>query len=124
MMRALLLVAHGSRRQSSNDEVRELASKVRGAGAPFDIVEHAFMEMAEPGITAGLDKLINAGATEIVVLPYLLAAGRHVASDIPAEEESLARRHPRVHITLAPHLGAAGGMQEWICAHLRRAEKQ
>ena len=124
MMRALLLVAHGSRRQSSNDEIRELASKVRGAGAPFDIVEHAFMEMAEPGITAGLDKLINAGAAEIVVLPYLLAAGRHVASDIPAEVESLARRHPRVRITLAPHLGAAGGMPELICTHLQRAEKK
>jgi len=123
-MKALLLVAHGSRRRSSNDEIRGLAARLRGADASFDLVEHAFLEMAAPGIAAGIDKLAEAGAAEIVVLPYLLAAGRHVAADIPAKLASLARRHPHVRITLAPHLGAAAGMAPLIREHLRRAAEK
>lgn len=121
MMKALLLLAHGSRRASSNDEIRALAMRLRRTDASFDLVEHAFLEMAAPGIAAGIGSLIAAGAADIVVLPYLLAAGRHVAADIPAEVESLARRHPHVRITLAPHLGAAAGMPALIHEHLRHA---
>ena len=109
-----------ARRVSYNGETPQPAHRGREAAALLPAAKPAYRKGGEPGITAGLDKLINAGAAEIVVLPYLLAAGQHVASDIPAEVESLARRHPRVRIILAPHLGAAGGMPELICAHLRR----
>ncbi len=121
--KALLLVAHGSRRAASNEEIRALAAHLRdagpGPGSAFDLVEHAFLEMAEPDIAQGGEKLVAGGAAEIIVLPYFLAEGQHVAVDIPAQVARIRARHPAVEITIAPHLGAAAGIGPLIHAHLR-----
>ncbi len=121
-MKALLLIAHGSRAQSSNDEIRALVARLRedARGERFDLVEHAFLEMAEPSIAAAADKLVADGATEIVVLPYFLAAGKHLLADIPSEVARLERRHSAtIRFIVAPHLGAAAGMQDLIYDHLQ-----
>ena len=47
------------------------------------------------------------GADEIVVLPYFMAAGRHVVTDVPEEVEPVRARHPDVKIRITPHLGSA-----------------
>jgi sirohydrochlorin ferrochelatase len=104
----LLIVAHGSRRQASNDEVRVLANRLSATRHP-DIgdVEVAFLELAEPSIADGLANCVNKGAHEIVVFPYFLAAGTHVAADIPEEIEAFRAQHPHIHVSVTPHLGAA-----------------
>jgi sirohydrochlorin ferrochelatase len=105
--RALLIVAHGSRREASNDEVRELTSVIASkAGARFIIVATAFLELATPSIPDGIEQCIQAGASEVVVLPYFLSAGRHVAHDIPTEVEIKRAEYPHVPITIAAYLGS------------------
>ena len=105
---ALLLVAHGSRRQASNDEVRELSEKLTATLQDrFDSNICAFLELAEPSIPAGIEQAVNNGASNIVVLPYFLSAGRHVSEDIPAILEEARQRHPEINICLAPYLGMA-----------------
>ena len=50
-MRTLLLVAHGSRRKASNDEIRSLASALgQQSETRFGRVDCAFLEIAEPSI--------------------------------------------------------------------------
>ena len=117
-MKALLLIAHGSRNASANDEIRALTARLRDAGGRFDLVECAFLEMTEPNIVQSGDKLVADGAKEIIVLPYFLAAGRHVAQDIPAEVARIATQHPKIKITTASHLGASPEMSQLIHAHL------
>lgn len=104
----LLIVAHGSRRQASNLEVRALARRLAAADHP-DIgdVHVAFLELAEPSITEGLAECVERGARAIVVFPYFLAAGTHVANDIPEVIAAFRAKHPHVEVTLTPHLGAA-----------------
>jgi sirohydrochlorin ferrochelatase len=43
----------------------------------------------------------------VVVLPYFLSAGRHVAADIPAEVKIKQDQHPHINISIAPYLGSA-----------------
>jgi Uncharacterized conserved protein len=62
--------------------------------------------MAEPDIESGLNKLIEQGANEIIVLPYFLAAGRHVVEDVPKEVERVTAVHPEVKILVSEHFGA------------------
>lgn len=50
---------------------------------------------------------MNKGAKEIVVFPYFLAAGAHVAADIPEEVAAFCAKHLDIKVTLTPHLGAA-----------------
>ena len=111
----LLLIAHGSRRQASNDEVRALARQLRATNHPYvGAVEVAFLELAEPSIADGLAACAGKGAREIIVFPYFLAAGTHVAVDIPEEIAAFSARHPEVQITLTPHLGAAPTLPQAI----------
>ncbi len=109
-MKSLLLVAHGSRRKASNDEIRALAARLRAAADSFDHLACAFLELADPSIPDGLRQAISKGASVVVVLPYFLSAGRHVVRDIPAEIERVQKEYPSIDIHLAPYLGAAEGV--------------
>lgn len=114
-MPSLLIIAHGSRRAASNDEVRQLAESVRTqAGAAYAAVETAFLELAEPSIPDGLAALAAQGATEIVAFPYFLAAGTHVAQDIPEAIAEFTAAHPQVTVRLTPHLGASATLPDAI----------
>lgn len=106
-MKYLLLVAHGSRREASNEEVRELAAKMNSMEHDFDAVGSAFLELAEPLIPDGIRQAIASGAKEVTVLPYFLSAGRHVVTDVPAEVDSVRPEFPKITINLAPYLGSA-----------------
>ncbi len=113
---ALLLVAHGSRRAASNDEVRRLAARLRDSGA-FGHVQAAFLELAEPDIPTGIEQCLASGATEVLVYPYFLSAGRHVSEDIPRAVAAKQAEHPARRITLLPHLGAAADIADTILRH-------
>ena len=116
-MKAMLLVAHGSRREASNQEVRDLAARLRGlARDDFGVVDCAFLEIAAPLIPEGIERCIAQGATEVVVLPYFLSAGRHVAEDIPRDVAGKQAEHPTVRIRIAPYLGAADGVVPLLLA--------
>lgn len=114
---ALLIVAHGSRREASNDEIRALTRDIgRQAGGRYQAVDCAFLELAEPSIPDGLRNLIGRGARHIVVVPYFLSAGRHVAEDIPGEVSLVLGQFPDIDIRIAPYVGLAAGIPDLILA--------
>jgi len=107
-VRHLLIVAHGSRREDSNHEVMRLADQVRALpDLPFAAVATAFLELAEPSIPDALERCASEGASEIVLFPYFLAAGRHVAEDIPEAIGPFCQAHPHIAVRITPHLGAS-----------------
>lgn len=110
-MKQLLIAAHGSRRASSNDEIKALGAKVSvNLGGLFDRVEVAFLEIASPSIESVLVELVNSKADELVVLPYFLSAGNHVVQDLPREIQKVLDQWPNKKITLLPHIGALDAM--------------
>lgn len=115
MMKALFLVAHGSRRTQSNDEVIILADKLRNRCVEqYSIVHSGFLELAHPLIPEGIKRCVDDGATSIKVLPYFLNSGRHVIEDIPSIVKEAMQAYPNVEITIAPHLGASDLMMELL----------
>lgn len=117
----LLIIAHGSRREASNDEIRRLAARVRDLCAPgLDQVEVAFLELAKPSLPEGLNHCVAQGASEIIVLPYFLAAGTHVARDIPEAIDAFKLAHPGIRVHLTPHLGASHVLPQAILALARQ----
>ena len=65
---ALLLIAHGSRRPEANADLEHLAGVLREKGE-YARVEPAYLELCEPGIVAGGERCVGAGATRVVQLP-------------------------------------------------------
>ena len=119
-MNALIVVAHGSRRQQSNDEVSAITDKLRvSCHHDYPIVHTGFLELAKPSIPEGIEQCINDGATRITVLPYFLNSGRHVVEDVPEIVDTASHQHPNVEIVIAPHLGASSLMIDLLIESAR-----
>lgn len=107
-MKALLLLAHGSRREQSNVEVVNLTEKIKGrCSAQFEVIYPAFLELSSPSIPEGIKMCADDGATSILVLPYFLNSGRHVHEDIPNLIIESKKLYPNISIETAPHIGAS-----------------
>ena len=110
-MKHLLIAAHGSRREASNEELKKLGAKVSGMlGVANNQVNVAFLELAAPSIENVLLGLFNNHVKEVIVLPYFLSAGNHVVRDIPEEISKVLVQWPDNKITLLPHVGALDSM--------------
>lgn len=114
-MKALLIISHGSRKETSNQEVRDLSLKVASQlGESFDVVEAAFLELADPLIPEGIRRCADLGAKEVLIVPYFLAAGRHVIEDIPGIVDAERPLYSDVRISIAPHLGSSDAMAAFV----------
>jgi sirohydrochlorin ferrochelatase len=121
-MKALLLVAHGSRRKQSNDEVVELAEKLkRHCAGQYNIIHAGFLEIAAPSIADGIKNCIAEGAESITVLPYFLNSGRHVVEDIPNIVKTAQSESPEIDIRVAQHLGASEMMMDLLISSASHA---
>jgi sirohydrochlorin ferrochelatase len=101
---ALLLIAHGSREESANDDLHHVAAELRRRGG-FAVVEASFLELAEPDIDTAGARCVEQGASRVVLLPYFLSAGVHVRRDLSEARRRLAGRYPGVAFRLAEPLG-------------------
>jgi sirohydrochlorin cobaltochelatase len=118
-MRALLIVAHGSRRKESNEEVRRLAARIQeNAGPAFDMVTSAFLEISSPQIDSAVADLVKEGVEEIKVFPYFLAAGTHVVIDIPKQIAEVEETYPNIEFEMLPHLGGLQGISSLILSQV------
>ena len=114
-MKYLLIVAHGSRRQASNEEVNALASRVeKQLPSGFSGVKAAFLELASPSIEMAIDACYEEGASELLVLPYFLSAGTHVAKDVPSEVAKAMDKWPDKKVEIASHIGSLDPMIDLI----------
>ena len=99
---AVLLVGHGSRREKSNEQVRELAVELEGRlGIPVDA---GFLELAEPAIDDAIAGLAGA-VSEVSVVHLSLFAASHVKNDVPLAVEQAREAHPELTINNGAHLG-------------------
>lgn len=114
-MNTLLLVAHGSRRAASNEEIEALAESLRPhLVGVYDEVQVAFLELAQPDVPTAIAKAVGRGAGKLVMFPYFLAAGRHVAEDLPALLREARQAHPGVDMRMLPHLGAQPALTPFL----------
>ena len=113
MKRALVIVDHGSRRAEANEHLDRVADGVRrlARGLPVYV---AHMDLAPPSIDDAVDACVRDGVEEILVHPFFLVPGQHLAQDIPALVSRAAARHPGVRVRVTEPLGAAPGIAELV----------
>lgn len=104
MSSAILLIAHGSRRATANSDLVRLAELVRGR-RPEEIVEIAYLELAEPTIPQAAARCVERGATRVRMSPFFLSAGTHIAEDLTGFRDEFATNYPGVEFRLCPPLG-------------------
>lgn len=121
-MKALLLVAHGSRREESNEEIKQLTRRVASHSENnADFTTCAFLELSDPSIPAGIQECIDHGATQIEVFPYFLSNGRHVAEDVPELVGEKQRSCPDIDIRISSYFGAHDSVVELLATEAAHA---
>jgi sirohydrochlorin ferrochelatase len=118
---AILLIAHGSRETSANEDLHALATRLAARG-DHPIVVACFLELAEPDIPTGGDRCVAQGATRVLMIPYFLSAGVHLRRDLTAAREELQGRHPGVEFRLGPPLGPHPSLDSLVAARIRELE--
>ena len=101
---ALLLIDHGSRKREANHMLFELVKLMRTL-KPGLLIYAAHMELAQPDIASGIRWCVTQGATQIKVVPYMLAPGRHVTQDIPRIVQSCMTEYPEISYIVTEPLG-------------------
>lgn len=109
MSKGIIVLGHGSRASvgEANQVVFQVTEIVKGK-LGHDLVETAIMNRMSglQSIAEAVDKLVDKGATDIVVAPLFFANGMHIQSDIPEELSDIQAKHPGVTIVMARHIGA------------------
>ncbi|MDA0833615.1 MAG: CbiX/SirB N-terminal domain-containing protein [Planctomycetota bacterium] len=100
----ILLIAHGSRRESANADLVMLADLVRER-RPNEYVDIAYLELAEPTIPQGIERCLASGADRVLMLPYFLSSGAHVTTDLERFREEFAKAHPLHEFVVCAPLG-------------------
>ena len=113
-MKGILLVDHGSRKREANDMLICMANLVQTMAGSNVVVRPAHMELAEPTIARGFADCVEAGADEVIVVPYMLSPGRHSTDDIPRMVEEAASDHPGVTFLVTPAFGVHEKLGELI----------
>src|SRR5580692_10672877 len=104
VLRALLVIAHGSPRAIANADLYHILELCTSRGS-FDTVQEAFLECNDPSIPEAIDMCAASGAREIVAVPYFLHTGKHVADDLPTLLEDGQRRHPGITFRMGEFIG-------------------
>lgn len=103
-MIGVLYVSHGSRIKEATDEANSFIESVKQS-IDIPLQEICFLELAQPDIQQGVEKLIAKGATEISVIPVLLLSAGHYFKDIPKEIDEIKTQYPEVTFTYGEPLG-------------------
>jgi sirohydrochlorin ferrochelatase len=79
-------------------------------------VRYAHMELADPSIADGVRACVDAGATELIVFPYMLSPGKHSTRDIPRMVAEAAAEHQSLEVRVTSAFGVHEKLAELILA--------
>ncbi len=118
---AVLLIGHGSREPSGNEEFLRFAEEARSHLGP-EPVESCFIELANPLVQESLDRCVSLGARRVIALPVILFAAGHVKAELPRELDEARARYPAVEFLYGRHLGVHSLLLEIFEARLSELE--
>jgi sirohydrochlorin cobaltochelatase len=116
---AVLVVGRGSTDPDANADVAKTA-RLLWEGRDYPLAETAFVSLARPGVTEGLDRCRLLGARQIVVARYFLFPG--VLPDRVAEQAAAyAAAHPELDIRYTDVLGDCDEIAALVYERYREA---
>ena len=120
MNNAVVLLGHGSIRESANVEIRAMWAMMQAQLPELDI-RGSFVEVAEPALENVIEQLVHEQVERIVIVPMFLTRGNHLSNGIPRILDAMKEKYPNVKIDLTQHLGADPLLAEIIKNRLREA---
>ncbi len=120
-MKAILLFSHGSLLCGAGENLKNLARQMQERG-DADIVEVGFLNYSEPKFEDAFTRCVEKGATEIVVAPYFLVAGKFVKVDLPPKIAAMKAQFPDIRVLVAEAMRFHPTLAEAILSCASRAQ--
>ena len=119
-MNVLIILAHGSRRQESNLEIKQLTEEVKKiVGTEYDPIDYAYLEQVEPSLLESISNATTCEASNITVLPYFLNSGKHVKQHIPTIIKTAQGKYPNCKFNLSAPIGMSANMPALVLEQAR-----
>lgn len=115
--RALVIMAHGSRRDSANEEFFSLVASMAEQNQDYDFIKPALLEQAPPTLLETCLSL-PAEVVSIDIYPLFFNRGKHVEKDIPAQVAEVMEQLSDKRVRLLPYFGSAEGLAGLVLKHV------
>jgi len=113
MKNALVIIDHGSHRPESGNVLLRAVEKIRSTGAWF-FVAGAHMDIEQPSLRMAIETCLAQQPDRIVIVPFMLAPGRHSAEDIPRLAREAAPDLLEGRIIVAAPIGRHDGVVQAV----------
>lgn len=113
-MKGIIFIAHGSKKETSNNEFLKLIEIVSKEDKTYDLKKAAFLELAEPSIPASVEEFIQKGVKEIYLYPFFLNSGKHVLIDLPNFVKEFQEKYSEVKFIMLQHFGKSEKIKDII----------
>ena len=120
-MTGFIVFAHGSRVESANQAVRDVAAQMAASGQ--HMVEPAFLEIGQPDLTAATGLIIARGARRIVDIPHFLTLGTHMQRDLPRLARDASQTHGGIEIQITSPLDGHPALVQALLDRASEAQK-
>ncbi len=106
-MEHIILIGHGSPRKEANnvDLIAKLLHNTIHPECDDRCVKIAYLQFAEPDISAAIKECVTDGASRIIIHPFFLSPGMHVTKDIPEILAQARGTYPGVEFIYTEPLG-------------------
>jgi sirohydrochlorin ferrochelatase len=101
-MKAVILFSHGSTLCGAGTALDRHAERLRDR---YGLVEVGYLNYSSPTFEESVQKVLVAGADEIIVVPYFLVPGYFVTKSLPARVAESRMLHPGVKFEITESLG-------------------
>ena len=117
--KALLIMAHGSRREAANTEFCELVERVKVLdGQRYHTVIPCFLELSAPSLDEACEAAIESGCQSVDLYPLFFNAGKHVEKDIPNLIMNAVEKYPQLQCQQLGYFGQFDGLAEMVKRHI------
>ena len=103
-MEAILILAHGSKRNETKQTLNSIVQKVRHK-IGSESVYPAYLQFSEQDMETIIKQLVDKGVKKFIVMPMFLFDGVHVTVDIPEEINKIKQIYSGIEIVITRHIG-------------------
>ncbi len=122
MKTGLIVLGHGSKAPEATETLAAITAMVSEKVA-YDRVAYASLQLSEPSLEEVTQALVAEGMERIMVVPFLIATGVHVKTDIPQALGALGEKYPAVKFHLGRPLGADPRLAQIVVDRVEEMER-
>ena len=126
MTNGIIIAGYGTRKGNLEEVLQTQAKRLRCRG--WDHVEFGYFRVSSPTIPEALERLVDAGVDNVVVLPYYIAEGTLTKQLIPeklgidAEMADIKVKGKNVTVNMAPAFGMNMALTDILCDKIADAD--